>query len=102
MKTILIVVFVALTSFGSVYGQDVEKMDGTYVGFEDGMYIFTDGEGYKSEFTNMTDEVRKEYDLTGDTYIGKQFVISYTIDTEMDEDDEEIQVSTIIGLVMPN
>ncbi|TLP75469.1 hypothetical protein [Maribacter sp. ACAM166] len=101
MKSILVVLFVTFTSFGSVYSQDVEKMDGTYVGYEDGVYVFTDNDGYKAEFTNITNDVSQEYNLTDTKYIGKQFIISFTVDTEMDEDDEDIQVSTIVGLVMP-
>jgi len=101
MKSLLVVLFVALTSFGSVYSQDVEKMDGTFEGYEDGMYIFTDNDGYKAEFTHVTNDVSQKYNLTDQTLVGKQFIITFTVDTEMDEDDEEIQVSTITGLIMP-
>tara|TARA_R110000868_G_scaffold112281_2_gene302480 strand:- start:48 stop:356 length:309 start_codon:yes stop_codon:yes gene_type:complete len=101
MKSILIVLFVALTSFSSVYCQDAEKMNGTFVSYEDGVYVFTDKDGYNVEFTNVAEEVSNKYNLTDKTYIGKQFIITFIVETEMDELDEEIQVSTIIALLMP-
>ncbi len=101
MKSILVVLFVTLTSLSSVYCQDAEKMNGTFASYEDGVYVFTDKDGYNAEFTNMTDEVSQKYNLTDNTYIGKQFIITFIVETEMDEFDEEIQVSTIIGLTMP-
>lgn len=101
MKSIIIVLFATFSSFTSVYSQDVEKMNGTFLGYEDGMYTFTGSDGYKAEFTNTTNEVSQKYDLTDKQYIGKQFMISFTVDTEIDEDDEEIQVSTIVMLIMP-
>lgn len=101
MKSILVVLFVALTSLSSVYCQDEEKMNGTFVGFEDDVYVFTDKDGYNAEFANIIDEVSQKYNLTDKTYIGKQFIITFIVETEMDEYDEEIQVSTIIGLTMP-
>lgn len=101
MKSILVVLFVALSSFASVYGQDVEKLDGTFLGYEDGVYAFTDNDGYRAEFTNITGEASQQYNLTDQKYVGKQFIITFTVDTELDEDDEEIQVSTIVSLMMP-
>lgn len=101
MKSILIVLFVAITSFTTTYGQDTENMNGTYEGYIDGMYVFTDSDGYKAEFTNVTNEISTKFDLTSDTYVGKQFMVTFTVETELDEDDEDIQVSTIIDLVMP-
>ena len=101
MKSILVVLFVAFTSLSSVYCQDAEKMNGAFVSYEDGVYVFTDKDGYNAEFTNVSDEVSQKYDLTNKTYIGKQFIITFIVDTEMDEFDEEIQVSTIVDLFMP-
>ena len=101
MKSILIALFVTVTSLSIGYSQDVEKMDGTFVGLEDGMYVFTDNDGYKTEFNHISSTVSQKYDLTDAKYIGKQFIISFTVDTELDEDDEDIQVSTITDLLMP-
>jgi len=100
MKSVLIVFFVTLSSL-SAFGQDTDKMDGTYEGYIDGAYVFTDSDGYKAEFTSVTNDVSTKYDLTSQKYVGMQFMITFTVDTEIDEEDEEIQVSTIVELVMP-
>ncbi|TVZ16991.1 hypothetical protein [Maribacter sp. MAR_2009_72] len=101
MKSLLTVLFLTLTSLTSAYSQDAEKMDATFVGYEDDMYVFTDNEGYRVEFNNISKEASQKYDLTDPMYVGKQFILTFTVDTEMDEDDEEIQVSTIVTLMMP-
>ena len=62
---------------------------------------FTDGEGVKSEFDHVTEEVMKQFDLNGQNYIGKQFILASTVNTELEENEEEIQVNTIVGLIMP-
>ncbi|WP_396632035.1 hypothetical protein [Maribacter sp. R86514] len=100
MKSLLIVLFVAVSSL-TTFGQETSTMNGTYEGYIDGAYVFSDGEGYKTEFNNVTSEVIAEYDLNGQKFVGRQFSITFTVDSEMDEDDEEIQVSTITGLLMP-
>ncbi|MDO6470273.1 hypothetical protein [Maribacter sp. 1_MG-2023] len=100
MKSLLIVLFVAVSSLTS-YGQDTSTINGTYEGYIDGVYAFSDGEGYTTEFTNITDDVANEFDLTSEKFVGKQFIITFTVDSELDEDDEEIQVSTIVKLLMP-
>ncbi|APQ18065.1 hypothetical protein [Maribacter hydrothermalis] len=101
MKSILIVLFVAITSFTTTYGQNTETMNGTYEGYIDEMYVFTDSDGYRAEFTNVSNEISTKFELTSDTYVGRQFMITFTVDTELDEDEEEIQISTIVNLEMP-
>ncbi|TDS16694.1 hypothetical protein DFQ03_1176 [Maribacter caenipelagi] len=100
MKSLLIVLFVAVSSL-TTFGQETSTMNGTYEGYIDGVYVFSDGEGYTTEFSNITDDVANEFDLNSEKFVGKQFMITFTVDSEMDEDDEEIQVSTIVKLLMP-
>ena len=100
MKSLLIVLFVAVSSL-TTFGQETSTMNGTYEGYIDGVYVFSDGEGYTTEFSNITDDVANEFDLNSEKLVGKQFMITFTVDSEMDEDDEEIQVSTIVKLLMP-
>jgi hypothetical protein len=100
MKSILIVLFVAVSSL-TTFGQDTSTMNGTYEGYINGAYVFTDGEGDSVEFNNAVSAVTSKYDLNSQKFIGKQFSITFTIDSELDEDDEEIQVSTIVNLLMP-
>ena len=100
MKSILIVLFVAVSSL-TTFGQDTSTMNGTYEGYINGAYVFSDGEGSTAEFTNITDDVENAYDLNSQKFVGKQFMITFVVDSELDEDDEEIQVSTIVKLLMP-
>ncbi|MGB2758902.1 MULTISPECIES: hypothetical protein [Maribacter] len=100
MKSLLIVLFVAVSSF-TTFGQDTGTMNATYEGYSNGVYSFTDDEGEIVEFNNVTNEVSSKYDLTSQKFVGRQFSITFTVDSELDEDDEEIQVSTIVDLLMP-
>ncbi|SIQ32165.1 hypothetical protein [Maribacter ulvicola] len=100
MKSLFIVLFVAVSSITS-FGQETSTMNGTYEGYIDGAYVFSDDEGYNTEFTKVTKEVSEKYDLTSEKFVGSQFTITFTVDSELDEDDEEIQVSTITDLLMP-
>lgn len=95
------VLFLSIASLSSEYSQDTEKMDGTYVGYVNDMYVFTDNVGYKIEFSKISKEAIEKYDLTKPMYVGKQFILTYTVDSEMDEDEENKQVNTIVALMMP-
>lgn len=100
MKSLLIVLFVSISTL-TAYGQDESTMNATYEGFINGTYVFTDDEGERVEFNNIANGVSAKYDLNSSKFVGRQFSITFTIDLEMDEDDEEIQVSTITNLLMP-
>ncbi|MEP2058379.1 MAG: hypothetical protein ABJJ05_11270 [Maribacter litoralis] len=100
MKSLLIVLFVSISSL-TTFAQDESTMNATYEGFVNDAYVFTDGEGERIEFNNVSNQVSAKYDLKGTKFVGKQFSITFTVDFELDEDDEEIQVSTITGLLMP-
>jgi hypothetical protein len=102
MKSILIVLFAAITSISNVNLQEAEKIYGTFVGYEDGVYVFKDSDGNTTEFNYLSDEARSKYDLIDDSFVNKQFIIRFTVDTELDEQEEEIQVSTIVDLLMPS
>ncbi|MEP2237372.1 MAG: hypothetical protein ABJI22_03355 [Maribacter sp.] len=100
MKSLLIVLFVAVSSM-TTFGQEASKMNGTYEGYMNGVYVFSNHEDSKTEFTKVTSEVIANYDLNSQKFVGRQFSITFTVDSEIDEDDKEVQVSTITGLLMP-
>ena len=98
MKTLLILLF-AITSLATTEkSQETEKVNATYTEYEDGIYFFTDSDGYSIEFNNVSDEVLKKYDLYNDEYIGKLFIVTYQSDTEMDEEGDDVASNTIIDL----
>ncbi|WP_405410282.1 hypothetical protein [Maribacter sp. Asnod1-A12] len=100
MKSLLIVLFVTISSW-TAYGQETGTMNGTYEGYSNGVYIFSDDDGESVEFNNVSYEASKRYDLTSQKFVGRQFAITFTVDSELDEDDEEIQTTTITGILMP-
>jgi len=100
MKSLLIVLFVVIFSL-TTFGQEVSTMNGRYEGYIDGTYVFTADDDYSTEFMNVTSDVTSKYDLKSQKFIGRQFSIYFTVDSELDKDDEEIQISTITRLLMP-
>lgn len=92
----------SLTALGAMTREETERMNATFSGYERGMYVFTDSEGYTSEFNQVSQSVSQEFDLTNEQYVGKQFIITFTLATENGENEEEIHISTITGLIMPH
>ncbi|QLG45100.1 hypothetical protein [Costertonia aggregata] len=99
MKTLLVSIFLIVSS-NILPVQEVEEMTGSFVGFEADIYYFTDDEGFSNEFHHIADEALKKFDLKDNTMVGKSFVITYTSNAEIDEDDEEMVTNTIIDLKM--
>lgn len=78
--------------------QQTEKTTATFDGYEEGAYYFFDNEGYIFEFFEIESKVLKKYDLKSGKYDGKTFEISIINQIELNEDDEEYTVSTIVDL----
>lgn len=96
MKT-LFVFLIAITSMATtVVAQDTVKA--TFNEHLDGIYYFTDKDGYAMEFAQTQKDVLAQFDLLGEAYKGKVFIITYTTDTEEDEDGDEISINIIVGL----
>lgn len=95
MKTLLIAFSLVCSALTL---QDVEKTTATYDGFDDGTFFFIDGEGYTLEFEQIDEKLLKKYDLRSEEFNGRNFEVSYTTETDMDDEDEELSVSKIVGL----
>lgn len=98
MKTLFISLMLVVSSLTTAPSQETEKMTATFDGYEDGTYYFTDSDGYSTEFNQLSNEARKLYDLSTEEFVGSTFEITYTSETEVDDLDEEIIVTTIIDL----
>ena len=98
MKTLVMSLLLLIASLTSVPSQETETMTATFDGYEEGSYYFTDSDGYSTEFNQLSNEARKLYDLSTEEFVGSTFVITYTSETEVDDLDEEIAVTTIIDL----
>jgi hypothetical protein len=98
MKTLLVSIFLVVASFTNLIGQETETMTGTFNGYEDGVFNFTDTDGYSMEFNHISNEAKAMIDLTQDQYIGKLFQVTFTSETEVDDEDEEMTSNTIVGI----
>jgi len=99
MKTLGILLFVWITSIGSIEkDQETVTIQATFDGYTEGIYSFTENDELLYEFQKIEDAASTKYDLTEDQYIGKTFNVTYTIETEIDNDDEEYQVYSIVDL----
>ena len=98
MKAILISVFLLITTMNGLTVQETESMAGTFNGYEDSIFSFTDTDGYSMEFNHISDEAKVTIDLTDNKYIGKLFQVTFTSESEIDDQDEEMTVNTITAI----
>lgn len=98
MKTLLVLLFAITSMSTTVPTQETETVKATFTEYTDGIYYFKDKNDYSMEFENIEEKVLVQYDLKGGELKGKVFMISYTTDTEEDEEGDEIGINTIIGL----
>lgn len=97
MKTLL-VFFVMLTSMTTMMSQEIDTVKATFNEYADGTYHFTDKDSYSMEFEYVEESVLAQFNLAGEEFKGKLFIVTFQSDTEEDQDGEEILVNTIIGL----
>ncbi|KPM33076.1 Hypothetical protein I595_1503 [Croceitalea dokdonensis DOKDO 023] len=95
MKTLLIALSTILAVATT---QEVETITATFNGYEDGIFYFEDSEGYNLEFEQIDDKALQKFDLVSEDFNGKTFKISYTSETDLDEEGEEISISKIVDL----
>lgn len=98
MKTLFISLLLVVSSLSASLNQDTETMTATFDGYEEGSFYFTDSDGYSTAFSQLSDEARKLYDLTTEEYVGSTFMVTYTSETEIDDLDEEVTMTTIVAL----
>lgn len=98
MKTIFLCFFM-LFSTANQKVQETETVVATFNGYEDGVFFFTDDNGYSIEFQNLSPEARQQFDLTDDGLIGFLFEVTFNRDTELDEMEDEVVVNNIVGLL---
>ncbi|MGB3149915.1 MAG: hypothetical protein WBB27_04565 [Maribacter sp.] len=63
-------------------------MAGTFNGYEDGIFSFTDTDGYSIDFHHISEEAKATFDLTQDKFKGKLFQITFIGETEIDDQEE--------------
>lgn len=111
MKTLYIVIISILVSTYPKI-QEQTTANAVFDGFFGGIYSFTletddeDEFGKTIEFTEISPEILKKYDLKSDAFEGETFTITYSIDFEViesdDEDELEEEVYKLISIVKNN
>ncbi len=96
MKT-LFILLITITSLNFNNLQDLKTEELIFVQSEDVYAYFAKGEEEALEFL-IDSSISDEYDLTNDSYKGKEFKVTYETVTEFDEFEEEIDVRTITKL----
>lgn len=94
MKTIFMALFVTATTM--MY--QTEVLEATLIGYEDETFYFEDVTEKQYTFSDIEPEALKSFDLRKKEFEGKKFKITYSIDTEIDEYDEEYEILTITSL----
>ncbi len=83
MKTLFIAFFVLASFINIEANQEIQIIKATFDKYENGSYFFTDEKDNTVEFRNIEETASDKYDLTIDTYQGKNFKVMYTNDTEI-------------------
>lgn len=95
-----IILFFTITCLSIVNQTELYTVKATFDGYEEGTYYFTDEEENNYYFEAIEAEASKKYDLTDDEFIGKKFNVTYKINTEVDEFNEEVDTFVIVKLTL--
>jgi len=100
MKTLHVILIALATFTNGFINQDTETVNATFDNYEDGTYYFTDNNDESEFYTfeKIEDDVLKSYDLTDKKYEGKTFNVTYRIETEIDDSDDEYNIWIIVKL----
>lgn len=94
MKTILL----TLVTVVALFTTQQEVLEATFISYEDETFYFEDSTEKQHTFSAITPEALQRYDLKKKEFEGKKFKITFFIDSDIDEDDEEYEIPTISGL----
>ncbi len=97
----VIVLFFGIVSNNNIE-QNTETVKAIFDFHDDGTFYFIDSvdENETYTFLKADENAFKTYDLTDSKYEGKVFNVTYRIETEKDDFDEDYEVWTIIKLDM--
>ncbi|WP_190808379.1 hypothetical protein [Flagellimonas sp. S3867] len=101
MKTVFII-FTLLAALVNEPETQEFIIEAAYVGIEEGVYTFIDDDELEYEFSDIDVKASKKYNLDSEKFVGKKFEITYWMDTEIDENDEEYDIYIIVNLDLVN
>lgn len=96
MKTILIALFISISSLSNSVNQETMVMTGTFEQYQNDVYVFTDHDGNSFEFENISEQALADYDLKSSKFNGQLFQVNFSIN--VDEEDEDIEIYSIVSL----
>lgn len=98
MKTL----FIAFLAFVSIIAveKDQDKMivNATFDGYEEATYYFSGTDEISYEFQKVDSVASTKYNLQDVQYKGKKFEVTYALETDLDENDDEYSIYTILDL----
>ena len=100
MKTIFFM-FLSLIAYSEGYVDQESVVYATYNGNDMGVYSFVDDDGETYDFSSIEITASQKYDLDSEEFIGKMFKVTYKVETDVDENDEEYDVYVIVDLELP-
>ena len=98
MKTVFIIFMALGISVSVPVKQEEFIIEATYIGMEEGIYTFIDDNELEYEFSDIDIKASKKYNLDSDKFVGKKFEVTYWMDAETDENNEEYDVFMIVSL----
>jgi len=100
MKTVSMVLFSLVMIFTGDKLQDTKTVKAIFDDYEDGTYYFTDSSDEDESYTfeKIEEDVTKSFDLTDKKYKGQTFNITYKVETEIDESEDESEMWIIVKL----
>ncbi|RDY61124.1 hypothetical protein [Flagellimonas nanhaiensis] len=98
MKTVFIIFMVLGITVSEPIQQEEFIVEATYIGIEEGAYTFVDDDGLEYEFSDIDIKASKKYDLDSNKFLGRKFQVTYWMETEIGENDEEYDVYIIVSL----
>jgi len=98
MKTLAIILVTFTTLLGIEKVQDKITIKATFDGYQDEIYFFSDADEGAYEFQSIDSVASKKYDLSDEKFKGKVFEVTYSTEFDIDDNDEEYTLYTILDL----
>jgi len=103
MKILFITLFVVLSYSGIQTDQEKITVKAIFDGYEDETYYFTNVKEEGSyEFQKIDSVANKKFNLQDVNFKGKTFEVTYTTETDLDENDDEYTLFMILDLKLIN
>ncbi|MBD3636411.1 MAG: hypothetical protein HUJ25_03640 [Crocinitomicaceae bacterium] len=87
MKKVSLIAFIFLLCSFSLQAQEKKKITAMFEGYDGVSYSFSYGDEEYIFFDECADNVLKEFDLSSDEFMYEDFVVTYVVSKNEDEDE---------------